>query len=80
MPTTATITNGRGARLRVAREAGGISRADLAERLGITVGSLGDIEADRRNVSLDTANRVAKAIGCDPHSIDPDLCPLRMRR
>jgi transcriptional regulator with XRE-family HTH domain len=75
MPPPTTL--GPGARLRAAREVAGLTRRELAEQLGMNYGSLKDIEADRHNVRSDTIHRIAVAIGCDPHSIDPRLASTR---
>lgn len=75
-----STTLGPGARLRAERVAAKIERADLAVSLGITVSRLGDIEADRKPVTLETIDRVAAAIGCDPYKIDQRLSPFRLRK
>jgi transcriptional regulator with XRE-family HTH domain len=74
MPTTAL---GPGARLRAARETAGLSRRELASRLGWAESSVANLENGQRVPSLDRIHQVATAIGCDPRSIDPRLASHR---
>ena len=75
-----TTTLGPGARLRAAREAAGLSQADLARQLGVTPAAITNLESDAKRITLDRIDEVCLAIGCDPHSIDHRLSPLRLRK
>ena len=60
------------ANLQSAREAAGLSKAELARRVGITRRILIEVEAGRQNLTLETVERLAQAVGfkgCDL------LCP-----
>jgi len=59
-----------GARIRAARERSGLSRRQVADRLGVSYQRLADIEADRKPISLELLLRIAEAIACDPHALD----------
>lgn len=52
-----------GARLRAERERQGLSQTQLAERVGITQVELSRFESGRRRCYLDTAKRLAEALG-----------------
>lgn len=62
-----------GARLRAARRAAGLTQAALAGRLGITKAYVCQVERGYRTPTLDWLRDTARAIGCDPASLDPDL-------
>jgi DNA-binding XRE family transcriptional regulator len=49
--------------LRAARNARGLTQAQVAETVGIAQGFLSDIEAGRRNGSPETMKRLAEALG-----------------
>ena len=53
-----------GDRLQKARQAAGLSQPQLAEAAGVPVGTLRNWEQGRRVPLLDTAKRVADALGC----------------
>ena len=59
-------------RMRVARNlvnlrnARNISQADLATMAGLHRSYIGSLEQARRNVSVDTVDRIAHALGVDP--------------
>lgn len=60
------------ANLQSARESAGLSKAELARRVGITRRILMEVEAGRQNLTLETVERLAQAVGfkgCDL------LCP-----
>jgi transcriptional regulator with XRE-family HTH domain len=80
MPPLNLTTLGPGARLRAAREAAGLTRRELAERLGVGYGSISNVELGTDTPTLDLIHRMAVAIGCDPHAIDPRLAPVRRVR
>ena len=47
----------------------GLTQRALAARSGITQRRLSDIEAGKLNVTLDTVNVVARALGVDPREL-----------
>ena len=47
----------------------GLTQRALAVRSGITQRRLSDIEAGKLNVTLDTVNVVARALGVDPREL-----------
>jgi transcriptional regulator with XRE-family HTH domain len=47
----------------------GLTQRALAARSGITQRRLSDIEAGKLNVTLDTVNMVARALGVDPREL-----------
>ena len=59
MPTPDTLP----ARLRALREAAGLSRYALARAAGIHPGTYGRYEAGRKMITLETAGRIAAALG-----------------
>ena len=79
MPPLNLTTLGPGARLRAAREAAGLTRRELAERLGVGYGSISNVELGTDTPTLDLIHRMAVAIGCDPHSIDGRLASTSTR-
>jgi transcriptional regulator with XRE-family HTH domain len=54
-----------GERIRVLREANGISQAELARRIGSTQPSIARLEAGRVSPTLETLDRVAAALGAE---------------
>lgn len=58
-----------GARLAAVRESAGLTQEELATRLGIATRNVQRVEAGRRNLTLQTIERFAKALGVDPTSI-----------
>jgi transcriptional regulator with XRE-family HTH domain len=52
-------------RLRLAREAAGLSQGQVAKRLGIHRPTLSEIEAGRRRVSADELTQLAELYGVD---------------
>jgi HTH-type transcriptional regulator / antitoxin HipB len=54
-----------GERIRALREAGGISQAELARRIGSTQPSIARLEAGRVSPTLETLDRVAAALGAE---------------
>jgi transcriptional regulator with XRE-family HTH domain len=55
-----------GKKVRAAREAAGISRDDAAEKAGITVNYLGEIERGEKWPSLDIIRAIARAVKASP--------------
>lgn len=55
-----------GARLKEAREQQGLSQAELARSAGVSPGLIGQIENGRINPSLETLEKLAKALGVSP--------------
>lgn len=47
-----------------ARQESGLTREELAERAGITPGTVAKIETGRFSASVDLLDRVATALGC----------------
>ncbi len=62
-PRTEQVAGEIGRRLRRAREAGGLSQATLAEKIGMTRGNLARIEAGRTNVTVESLVRIAGGVG-----------------
>lgn len=58
--------------LRQARDAAGLSQAELARRLGISQQAVAKLEDPDRNVELGTLERVAEALG---YAVALDLVP-----
>lgn len=67
------MANEAGQRVRAVRVAAGLSRADLASKLGVSASRVADLEAGRYRTSLETLWSVAEATGADPHTLDPRL-------
>lgn len=55
--------DGFGAQLAKARVAAGLSIVALAERSGVSKATIDNVEANRRNVSIGTVRKIAKALG-----------------
>jgi len=62
-----------GPRLKAARLSAGLTQAQLAKRMGLTQGRIHQAEADLYGTSLDWLARAAKAIGCSPSDLSPQL-------
>lgn len=63
-----------GLRLREVRRERGLSQADAAKRVGMTLDNYVKIERGRRNVTLHTVTRLAVALGVDvPELFRPPL-------
>src|SRR5947209_3130224 len=54
-----------GTRLKELREAAGLSRQELADKAGLKIGGIRDIEQGRRMPMFDTAQALAVALGVD---------------
>ena len=54
-----------GKRVRERRLALGLTQQDLADRAGLHRSYIGEIELDRRNVTLKSAEKIAKALQID---------------
>jgi transcriptional regulator with XRE-family HTH domain len=65
--------------LKTARESAGLSRKELARRMGRGVESISNAELGRP-VSLDWLHRAAVAIGCKPSDLDERLTSNRPKR
>lgn len=60
--------------LRTARRLKDITQAELARRAGLDQTTISDIERGRnRNPSLDSARRIAEALGCTVDEIFPAI-------
>jgi transcriptional regulator with XRE-family HTH domain len=64
-----------GERLARLRRAAGLSQPQLAELVGVPVGTLRNWEQDRRVPLLDTAARVAGALGVSLDELAPPVPP-----
>ena len=62
-----------GSRLALVREQLGLTRAQAAERTGVSVGYWSDLEADRKAASLEKLHQVAGQLGVDPSALDSRL-------
>lgn len=51
-----------GLRVRQCRVAKGLSQQDLAERANLSRSYIGEVELGRRNITLSSASRIAKAL------------------
>ena len=68
LPLSTNMRNNFAANLQSARKAAGLSKAELARRVGITRRILIEVEAGRQNLTLETVERLAQAVGlngCD---------------
>lgn len=52
-----------------ARKSAGLSQKQLGEKLGLSASMIGQWENDLRNPKLETIQRIAAALGCDPYSL-----------
>jgi len=68
-----TPAPGQSARLVAARQAAGLTQAQLAERLGVTIGRISDAETGRRPMGLEGLCSLARAVGCRPSTLDERL-------
>lgn len=55
-----------GARIRIVREALGLSQGDLAKRVGLARASVTNIEIGRQRLLLDGVEEFARALGTTP--------------
>jgi transcriptional regulator with XRE-family HTH domain len=67
-----------GRRLRVFREAKGVSQEQLAFETGVNRTYIGNLERGRINPTLYNIMRVAEAVGVDPGELVKGLPPLRL--
>lgn len=58
-----------GARLRMIRDALGISQAELAKRVGLVRPSLTNIEVGRQRIRLDQVEAIARELGTTPRAL-----------
>jgi transcriptional regulator with XRE-family HTH domain len=58
-----------GARIRIIREALGMSQAELAKRTGMQRASLANLETGRQRLLLDGVERYAAALGTSPKQL-----------
>ncbi|HEU5116815.1 MAG TPA: helix-turn-helix transcriptional regulator, partial [Isosphaeraceae bacterium] len=67
------------AKLRAARERAKLSQGEAASRMPgrVTIQYWSDVERGRRKPSLEWLYEAAKAIGCNPHSLDERLASRR---
>lgn len=66
--------------VRTARRDADLTQAQLAEAIGLTRTSIANIEAGRQRAFLDTAYRIADAVGCGAQELLPDAAVLRAGR
>jgi transcriptional regulator with XRE-family HTH domain len=71
----AGIDPGPGRRLAAARRAAGLTQDELAGRCGCDRSWISAIERGARPAHLETIDQIARALGADPHAIDPRLAP-----
>ena len=65
-----------GVRLQCLRQAAGLSQSGLAKAAGVPIGTLRNWEQGRRVPLLDTAARVAKALGVSLDALTEDAAPV----
>jgi transcriptional regulator with XRE-family HTH domain len=65
-----------GRRLREARDEAGLSQRELAERLGLTRGSVANVEAGRQGLALHVFNRACEVLTVSPERLLPPPEPL----
>ena len=53
----------------------GINQAELARRSGVHAKALSAILAGRRPIGMDTAQRLARALGCDVQLVERTAAP-----
>lgn len=58
-----------GKRIRAAREAAGMTQAEVAEEIGVSAPSIRLYELDKRTPKPEILDKIAKAIGVDPQSL-----------
>ena len=58
-----------GARVKVARKAAGMSQAELAEKLNISVSHVGDIETGKTNFGVDILMRITESLQISADSL-----------
>lgn len=66
-----------GGRIKVAREAAGMTRKQLADAAGINAHYLYQFESGRRVATLETLWAVAVSLGIDPNTLDHRLAKVR---
>jgi transcriptional regulator with XRE-family HTH domain len=72
-PVTSTLaeekqdTTGFGSRLRVLREAAGLTQEELAEKVGMNYQNIGRLERGDRSPSWKTVLKLAEALGVEPN-------------
>jgi transcriptional regulator with XRE-family HTH domain len=70
-PATATL----GERIRIQRQALGLSQEALAVRCGVHWTFLGQVERGRRNINLHNLLKIAAGLGVDPAKLVTGLTP-----
>lgn len=61
--------NVNGTKIRELRKAAGLSQKEVAGPVGVSQAMVSQIESGRRTCSRDTADAIAKALGCSPKEI-----------
>lgn len=69
-----------GSRLKALREARGISRGELARRVGVTVAQISNLEKDRANPSAETLVRILQALQASLEELVPTPEVLKERK
>lgn len=64
-----------GQRIRARREEQGISQTKLSASVKLTRTSISNIENGRQHLPLHTLYRFARALGCRPHDLLPEMQP-----
>jgi len=59
--------------VQVERERAGLTLSELARRTGMHLSTLSKIENGKRKLSVNEVARIARAIGCAPSALIPDI-------
>ncbi len=76
-PSVKRVYDELGQRIRVRREARGLSQAKFAEHVELTRTSISNIENGRQHLPLHALYRFAEVLGCLPHDLLPDVESVR---
>ncbi|RYC70856.1 helix-turn-helix domain-containing protein [Spirosoma sordidisoli] len=60
-----TITETTGKLIREARKAAGLTQKELGEKMGVSESTVNKYEAGKQNLSIETVERIAKALGAE---------------
>jgi transcriptional regulator with XRE-family HTH domain len=74
--TNPTLVEHLAANLKAARAARGLTQEDVADKSDLSVAYISLLERGGRNAPLNTVERIADAIGVEPHTL---LAPPRMK-
>jgi transcriptional regulator with XRE-family HTH domain len=62
-----------GSRVRRARAGRGMSQSALAKQIGFTRSSVANLEAGRQKIALHLLVQIARALGCEPAALIPEV-------